>query len=126
MKLDKKKFLAAIFSAQAFIGLNASPALAINKDVYIEDGNLTIKEFGSYSVTIDEEELNSGKDITITIGNKEIIIDSETIENLKEEAYEQEKELNRYKLTIYTVLGIVTIIVLKTTEKIKRKWKIIN
>lgn len=122
MILDrKKKMLVAIFTGISIISLTSSKAFAINKSSYIEDGNLIINEVNSYSVIIDEKELENAKNIRIIIDDEEVIIDSEMIRKFKEEAKRQYEELQKFEMTVYTSLGIITIIVVKTNTKIKKK-----
>lgn len=121
MKLDKKRILVAVFAASTIALSSSSKAVGMNRSAYVDDGNLVISEFNSYSIIIDEEELDNFENIKVQIGDKEVVIDSETIKNLKEEAQRQNEDLQRYELIIYTSAGVITIIVVRQFSKIKRK-----
>lgn len=121
LKLDKgKKIMAIVFSsALVFSGTAFANENSISS--YIEDGELSICDYGYYEVKINEDEVDrlieEGKGLSIEIGDVSIEIDSMELSKIKENSLEQQRELNNYKAIIYTTFGVVVLLVVKTELK---------
>ena len=117
MKLDKGKKIMALLLTSTILFPNMALASENKVNTYIDDGKLIISDYGNYEFRIDEDELDNlienGDSVRFNIGDDEVLIDSDSLLKLKNEAIEKEKELNGYKALIYTSFGVITLLIVR-------------
>lgn len=121
LKLDRqKKIVALVLTSTVFF-----PNMALSSEnrmhTYVDDGKLIIYSYGNFELKISEENLEnlieSGDGISFSIGDELVEVDSDELAKLKKEALENEKELNNYKIIIYTSFGAITLLVIRSKIK---------
>jgi len=117
LKLDKGKKIMALLLTSTILFPNMALASENKVNTYIDDGKLIISDYGNYEFRIDEDELDNlienGDSVRFNIGDDEVLIDSDSLLKLKNEAIEKEKELNGYKALIYTSFGVITLLIVR-------------
>lgn len=127
MKLDKSKKLVALILTSTVLFPNMALGRENRINTYIDEGKLIVYDYGNFELKIDMDRfdnlIDNGESVRFNIGGEDVILDSDTLIKLKEEALKGQNELNNYKMIIYTSFGVVTLLVVRSNIKktIKKK-----